>query len=474
MSCAFLRVSAIVSVFLLISGCGGTSGGGAGNGGGGSNPPPPPQTTVTFTITGPAPTAVATQIGSGPFTAATITSAGVLTLTVPSGTANFAVAFVCPPSSLVYPAAIETGAAEQTDEWVYEASTEDGNALTGSCPMGPQTPAGATGTMTGTIDASAAGATFVDVVASNSSFTAETMSPSPLYVPTFSINFAAPAGSDRVEAVAYFQYFDLPCGNCDAPSVVSVKNLNNQAVPGALNGGNPVVFSAGDKVVNEPLSFTNVPEGWGASTDVTYKTGSVGGFDLGTFGPLIQTAPTNAYSAVPAAAIQPGDNYQFYASASGGGPLPAAYMSVGTNQMVAAATGAVSISFPAAWGYTGPTPAALPVFDVSYSGFLGKPAAFNEVGFAWMTPQAGGPTSMGFCLEVAASGNYLNGTTTVAVPDLSGVGGFVPPPASGELINWSAELANVWDQAFVTTGFKDTASSENMNSVINSGVYTVP
>ena len=51
--------------------------------------------TVTYTFTGASPTAVATQIGTGSYTQASL-QANKLTLSIPSGTSNYSVAFLCP------------------------------------------------------------------------------------------------------------------------------------------------------------------------------------------------------------------------------------------------------------------------------------------------------------------------------------------------------------------------------------------
>jgi hypothetical protein len=123
-SFGFLRFSAIGGVFILLAGCGSGSGnttGGGGGGGGGNNP-----TTVTFTVTG-----------------GTL-SGGSLTLSVPSGTTNFAVAFVCPPLTSYTP--------PETEQYVYEASTLDGTSFSEWCLGGSSNEA--TGTLTGAVDAS--------------------------------------------------------------------------------------------------------------------------------------------------------------------------------------------------------------------------------------------------------------------------------------------------------------------------------
>jgi hypothetical protein len=82
MPASILRLSICFVLLACLAGCGGSSGSGK-------------PTTVTYTFTGPAPTAVATQIGSGAYTQATLAS-GQLTLSVPSGETNFSIAYLCP------------------------------------------------------------------------------------------------------------------------------------------------------------------------------------------------------------------------------------------------------------------------------------------------------------------------------------------------------------------------------------------
>jgi hypothetical protein len=264
MPCTPFRISALALVLLLLSGCGGSAGGsggsgggsGGGNGGGGGTP-----TTVTFTITGATPTAVATQIGSGQFTAATLTS-GKLTLSLPSGTANFAVAYVCPPYSSAY-----TGVPLQTIENVYEASTLDGTSFSYGCPE--SLPTSTTGTLTGTVDDSAIpGASTLYLFAQGASQRdeVEIVSASPF-------SLAVPTGTDRVLVLAVAE--TMSNGNQVA---VAARNFNGVAVPGALNDGNTVVLGAADEVTQEAITYSGVPSGFNIpATTVTYlMAGQVG------------------------------------------------------------------------------------------------------------------------------------------------------------------------------------------------------
>ena len=248
MSSGLIRLSALGGTLLLIAGCGGSAGGGSGNGGSGGNGGGggSSSTTVTFTITG-GPTAVATKIGSGSFTAATLSN-GSLTLSLPSGTTNFAVAYVCPPVTVT--------SYQETVQSVVEGSTLDGTSFSVSCSTGAS--AGATGTLTYSVDASAiSGASYVDLIAQGSTF-----STGGYFGPTSgSFSYLAPTGTDRVEVVAYNENqtnYGL------VYSLVAAKNFTGVSVPGALNGGNAVVFGAADQATLEPITYNDVPSGFAA------------------------------------------------------------------------------------------------------------------------------------------------------------------------------------------------------------------
>jgi hypothetical protein len=183
------RLSFLSVALLLMAGCGGSGGstGGSGGGGGGGNN----STTVTVAFTSGTPTAVATKIGSGSYT--TVTPASTVTLTLPSGTTNFGVAYVCPPV---------TANNEVIDEIIVEASTLDGTSFSLSCSATLST--GATGTLTGSVDASAiSGVNSVGIFAENGT-SSSSGGPGGL---SGSFSFAAPTGTDRVEVLAY-DYFN--------------------------------------------------------------------------------------------------------------------------------------------------------------------------------------------------------------------------------------------------------------------------
>jgi hypothetical protein len=437
MSFAQLRVSILGGALLLIAGCGGSSGGGSGSGGsGGGNP-----TTVTFTFTGATPSAVATKIGTGSFTTAAVSS-GKLTLSLPSGTSNFGVAYVCAPvsSSTTSPLA---------EEWVVEASTLDGTSFAG-CPGGALATV-TTGTLTGSVDASAiSGANFLNIYAENAQNPTGFPDFEPLLSSTGNFSFAAPEGTDRVMVAAYSSGTS---GNLEPLNLVAAKNFSSQTVPGSLNGVNTVVLGSADQTTTEPLTYQNVPLGYAAPTTLV-------DYQIGNIGISIAGAATTEYPALPVGAMESGDSYFFWAHAASISN-PSQETQVTTTL---ASAGPVSIAFPPAWPYAGPAPAAQPSFDLSYSGYTGMTGVFDAVEMNWSPT----PSTVNVVL-LTATWNYLNGSTTVSIPDLSSLTGFLPPPASGTQVGWSAQISQGRFPSL-----QQPSSNATITTLSNTGTYTVP
>lgn len=430
---------AIALILIITTGCGGSSSGGTGTTGGGGGGTST-STTVTFTFQGPAPTAVAAKIGSGSFAAQTLSS-GILKLSLPIGTTNFAVAFACPTVGTV-----ANGAFPVTGQSVLEATTADGTAFTAGCR--PPWYSGQTGALTGTIDASAIpGVTYAEVDALNG----QTLIPTGNAPISGDFTLSAAAGSNRVEMLAYQntgQTFLL----------AAARNFASQAVPGTLNSGNTVVLGASDETTLQPISYVNVPSGYAAPiTDVTYDMGYIDPhFNWGGF--RVATLATTQYPTLPASAVESGDFYYFYARTyNSGGPGEMTVDKTSTNG------GAVSFTFPTPWSYDGPTPAALPTLDFVYAGFSGTSGIVQEANLGW----AQGGVQQYFTM--AASANYQHGSTTLAFPDLSGLTGFLPTPASGTQLTWGAGISQ-------SSGgvFQPMASNASIVTVSNSGNYAVP
>lgn len=424
MAASWIRFTLCIAVVAGLAGCGGSSNGGSG-GGGGDNP-----TIVTYTFKGAMPTAVATQIGTGAFTQASLDS-GTLTISVPNGSTDYGVAFICAPDTILATAVV--------DERVIFASTLDGVSFSQSC--------GATAVLSqglATVQVNAAaipGAAFVEVgslLGQIQPWSSSTLS--------FSAN-------------VFTGTHDIPVSVMDASlHVLAAKILRAQTVPGALNGGNPVVFGASDDTIPEAATLNNVPTGFSPLLfSAFYQTDGGALLPLGTQTSL-SVNQTAQYPAMPAGALQSGDYYQFLASAFNDKTL-GEEVSVETTS---ASAGPQSFTFPAPWPYSGPAAAALPKFNFDYTGFSGMSNVSRSAMIWWVQ----GTTSTN-TIAITVSANYQNGAATVAVPDLSSLTGFLAPAASGTTIRWSAEVHQ--GNPFLTTPPNGT-----LQLASNTGTYTEP
>ena len=402
-----------------LAGCGGSSSAGPSTG--------PTSTTVVYTFQGEAPSAAAVEIGTGSFTAATIQS-GQLSLSIPNGTTKYAIAYVCPEAAglgnLI------------TAEYAIEASTADGNSFTTSC----NEVSGTTGSATGSVDTSAIAGVANVLIRGSQGYGASVAAGG-----SFSVNL--PAGSNDVALVAVDS-----SGN-----VRAVKILRAQTVPGALNSGHTISFSASDQPTMQTMNILNVPSGFAApAASVEYVTSGGTSF-------VLNGNATTQYPVVPAAYVASGDFYSFQANSSDTGTHST---SVGVMQN-STGGGEATLSLPTPWSYTGPTAAALPTFNFSYTGFSSLPALAQQAEIEWIPS-----TNALYSLTVIATGNYQAGSNSIAIPDLSSVTGFLPSASSGAAIYW---VASVWGG---TTPVFDYLSappaSGSVSFVEQSGTFTAP
>jgi hypothetical protein len=412
----------------MSSGGSGTGGGSTGTGGSGNS-----ATTVTITFYGSSmPLLVAAQTGSGALAAKTL-SGNTLALSIPSGTSIYSVAYLCP--------ALGTGQSSSQFEYLWEASVLDGTSVGLHCGYQPSP----TPTLSGSLDASAIpGVNSFQINAQTSnSFNGG-------YVyngPTASFDVPAPAGGDRVLVLANTSQADGPA---------AAKNFDNQTVPGALNGGNTVVFGTADSTIPEQITYNNVPSGF--SSPSTYVTLSMNGaaqvFNYGS-------NATSQYLALPASATETGDAYFLDANASN------ANLPISVNTETISSGGPVSFTFPHPWNHANPTPAALPNFAMDYTGFSGK-ANVNQN--AWISWKPQNVSSSGLQnIQVETTANYQSGSTTLAIPDLSGLAGYFAPPSSGTRVEW-----NIWMQQQSWSLTAQSPLNGTLNDVSDSGQYTVP
>jgi hypothetical protein len=394
----FLLKGALLA-FALLAGCGGSS---RTSGYTGGNP-----TIVTFTFSGAVPAVVASRIGSGGFTQATLSS-NVLTLSIPAGTIYFAVAFLCPSYTFL-------GNTFQR-QIVFEASVEDGTAFGQSCTTPPNVPTDQTGTLSGTVDASAIpDVNMVWLSGGNGSGTGFSGA-------VKNVSTQLPVGTTDVMALASENTY---CGSTVGITVLAVKDLGEQTVPGVLNNGNPIVLTEADETTLQPISYKNAPSGGLVGTSVTFTT------EEGGLVPL-QSSTNTSYPAVPAAMLQGEAQYAALSVAGSVETSSVSYSEVWNN-----GGRPLTVVFPSAWTYPGPSAAALPVFDFStYSAFTGT-AGVTRVGReSWQTASGSKNT-----FQVTASAGFQGGADTVGMPDLSGLHGFLPVPPSGATVSWQASIS---------------------------------
>jgi hypothetical protein len=241
------------------------------------------------------------------------------------------------------------------------------------------------------------------------------------------------------------------------PITTRIRFPSAQTVPGALNGGAPVVFGTSDEVVPQTITYNNVPTGYTVSSPlVLYQT--VGGASM----ILDLNGPSGQYLSIPSAASQTGDYYLFSAGAQSlsGNQSLGGGTSVGVEAFTSTG-GPQTFTFPAPWSYGGPTAAALPTFNFTYSGFSGLSNVSQAAILTWN--QESGSFNQ---ISMAATTNYQNGSTSMTIPDLSSLTGFLTPPASGT-IYWTATL----DQSDLV-GTNPTSGTSQ--SVSNYGTYALP
>jgi hypothetical protein len=261
----------------------------------------------------------------------------------------------------------------------------------------------------------------------------------------------------------------MPVGTIDVAAIagdsshniLGVKIVRSQTVPGTVNGGAAISLGPADQTLPQSLTVTNIPAGFGATPEasVSYHTANGTSFELAN-GNVSSTNP-QPYQAVPAAARQSGDFYA-YESNDGNGNS-----SVGLTTTTSSGGGAFTLSLPAPWAFSGPTPAKLPTFTFVYSGFSSQAAVSDQALIQWQT---GATTSN--VIQVTATANFQGGSTTITIPDLSAVSSFFGPAASGTTIFWAADIIGGTAQNFMF--FPSPPANATRMFVQNTGSFVQP
>jgi hypothetical protein len=375
------------------------------------------------------PALVAEKVGTGNWTVMPVPSGAPLMVQLPAGTTQYGIAMLC--------VAAQNGSQVNT-EWILEADMKDATSFTlHLCTPDAPSP---TGSFSGSVDDSAiAGAATVSVNLSNFSVGAGFNSPGG------SFNVTAPLGTTDVFATA----FDA------AHTILAMKAVRSQTVPGIANGGSPITLAASDAVTIEPITVAPLPSGVSSPIMVpfaSYVTGN-GSNAVGMNGfPVSQQ-----YAALPAASAQPGDFYSFNLIAG------IANGEVFTQQLLKTAA-PVLLTLPAPWVATPPAPAKFPTLLFDYTGFAGQPAIADKAEIGWTQGTTGN------AIIIVATANFQNGANTLTIPDLTAVPGFLQMAPAGTTITWQSETWGGNTQFY----FGSTVVPQTVSTVHQQGTYTQP
>ena len=387
--------------------------------GGGSSPTTDSSTTITVGFGGTQPSAVAQQIGTGPWTTASL-QGGKLTVTIPSGTANaqYAIAYVCP---LPF---INGNPLQMTLEYVIEATPKDGTSYTAPCAAPPFS----LGSATGSVNAAAIpGTTDVWILGPVGGLTLGKVGGTN---GTFNVNLTT--GTEDIAALAVD----------GSQNLLGVKILRSQTIPGAVNGGNSIVFSANDATHTQPVTLLNAPAGFNSPTFVaSYFTAANTIFGLNNLS-------NSQYAAVSASETQSGDYYEFIGRA--------ATINGSHSQSVEAlqttdTAGPVTLSFPAPLSVAAPVPATFPTFSINYTGFANQTAVSYGAQLDWTITSGPSNTNV-YDMSVIATAAYQGNSSNITIPNLTSLAGFLPMAPSGSSIRWTAGATGGNQQWFSARG----------------------
>jgi len=408
-------------LFVLITGC--AKGTPIGGGGGA-------QTSVTVTFIGGTPLAVATQIGTSPFTL--MTPGNQVTFPVAPGNIKYKIAYVCRPVS----------ASGITSETVIQATTQDTSAFTASC-LGPPS----TGTATGSVTSAIFGTATIKIIGNQGIGGSVTGG-------SGSFSVSMPTGTNDVAAVA----FD------SSNNVQGVKLVRSQTVPGAILPGSSIIISSpADATTTADLTVNNVPPGFVNPPEASVEFITANGTSLLLTNNSVAGTNPQPYHALPTTAIVSSDVYLYESNTSN----TVTNQSVGITTTTTSGGGAFSLTLPTPWTFAGPAPAKFPTFTFIYPGFVGLTAVAEQGSIHWATS-----ATTSNQITVLATANFQGIATTIAIPDLTSLAGFLTPAATGITINWVADIFGGTNQEF--TFVPNPPPNSSVQFVQNRGTFMQP
>ena len=185
-----------------------------------------------------------------------------------------------------------------------------------------------------------------------------------------------------------------------------------------------VALGSGDLTTGAAITYQNLPVGFTPDNETWFYSSAGGAVRLA----FSSGTALASYPQLPAAAVESGETYELEAYAWNGGS--------GVGEIIRNQGGAVAVQYPTPWNYSGPAAAALPTFDYSsYAEFSVAANVARDGDILWH------PSSQVIDeYHFAVTANAMNGSTSLTMPDLSAVEGFLPSPASGSSVSWYAEI----------------------------------
>lgn len=394
--------------------------------GGGSSSPSSHPVQVQLQVRGAAPLQAAVQLGGGRWTSLAV-SGGTATFQVPSSTAPYAVAVLCPTT-------VDTMPLVQL-ETILELSAADTVSPTLLCR------ATATVPLDVSYDVSALPAALEAAVSVGSTGLAAFGTGV-----SGTSHFAGVAPG--VQDIGVAAYADPATG-----PAVGVEIIRGVNVTGA-----PIIvppMPASDAAGSAPITVTGLPGGYTDALSAFFVTS--GGTSVG-----IDGNGQASYALLPATATAAGDYYAVFAQAQNavGDHAVATVSSFSTPHTL-------GLALPVPLDYAGPAPAAFPTFLPSYSGFSVAGSRGILGGVFW---QSG---SVRTTVLAYATSAFLGQGGSLTLPDLSAVPGFSAPPPATTTITW---LAGAFTETAPYLPLLDPVppSGETAQFVVASGQYAEP
>lgn len=366
-----------------------------------------PPVQVNLTVTGAAPIVAASQVNGGSWS--TLSLAGSkATFTVPGPTSNYAVAVLCPISAAFPPNQVQA---------IFEASASDTTSPAVYCPPTSLL------TVTFNFNLSAIPSAQQAAIAVGTD-----LSPY-LPGPTSSASLQnVAAGTEDIGVAAYGTTANTP-------------PLGLQIQRGVNITGSPITIppmNTSDQTGSESIAVTNIPSGYTNYVIASYVTAG------GTTIPINGMQVPTSYATIASGDSAQGDFYSVQSTSLNGGAGVEVVQSFTMPQNL-------TLNLPGVLSYGGPSPAPYPTFSAAYNGFTGSGMT------GWIASNSWVSSASEIEVVVYATNTFL-GSSSITIPNLSSVNGFVQAPPTNTLVGWALIAFQQSAPYFV---FRVTASPPN-------------